>query len=130
MMNSDQLRDYYKQLLEATQEPTVDSEALEIQDTTAPDIVDNQEVMVAQEKAGPRFPPNPHRFAYQQGEVVHFYDDAGNLIKGTIAGPPVGDRYDVADAQGNRQEVLKSELFYPAEDVMAEQPVADEENTA
>lgn len=138
-MDTNELREHYKRLLEAagasedvsTEEVTAEQPAEddpELQAATTPEAqVD--EVMIAEEKAGPRFPSNPHRFAYRQGEIVNYFDEAGNLVKGTIAGPPVGDRYDVMDASGNQQEVLKSELFYPAEALMADQPMADQ-NTA
>jgi hypothetical protein len=138
-MDANELREHYKRLLEAAKDPVeevdaapdvekVQAEDPELQAATSPEA-QTDEVAVAEQKMGPRFPPNPHRFAYRQGEVVNFYDDAGNLVKGTVAGPPVGDRYDVMDANGNQQEVLKSELFYPAEALMAEQPMADS-NTA
>lgn len=124
-MNADNLREHYKRLLEAAGEPVDQSQVPAEQDPSmqeapnAPELQPNQ-APEAQPQMGlarpvniPRFTPNTHRYAYQPGEEVNFYDDDGSLIRASIVSPPQGDRYDVVDEQGQQYEVIKSELFYP-----------------
>lgn len=136
-MTTDQnLRDHYKRLLEAAkmraEEIPVEEEAdEELPQSTAPVEEQGGAAVVSQPVEAPRFPPNPHRFAYQQGETVQYFDEAGALKTGIISGPPVGDRYDVVTSDGAQEEVIKSELFYPAGAELADaQPVAEDKNTA
>lgn len=134
-MTTDQkLRDHYKRLLEAASAEA--SAVEETEDETLPEATASVEqqggqAVMSQPVEAPRFPPNPHRFAYQQGETVQYFDEAGALKTGVISGPPMGDRYDVVTSGGAQEEVIKSELFYPAGAELADaQPVAEDQNTA
>jgi hypothetical protein len=134
MTTDQELRDHYKRLLEAAsaEVPPVEEENdSALPEATAPVEEQGGAAVVSQPVQAPRFPPNPHRFAYRQGETVQYFDEAGILKTGVISGPPVGDRYDVVTSDGSQEEVIKSELFYPAGAEMADaQPVAEDQNTA
>lgn len=62
---------------------------------------------------GQRFPSNPHRFRFTEGEAVCFFNERGQKVEGQISGPPIGDQYNVAH-EGRVSTVLKSEIFYSA----------------
>jgi hypothetical protein len=137
-MDANSLRDHYKRLLEAAntdmateavaamgaaealpqvpaeQDPAMQQapDAPELQQSQAPEAA--PEMGLARPIRIPRFTPNLHRYAYQPGEVVNFYDDDGAVVQASIVGPPQGDRFDVVDTEGQQHEVVKSELFYPA----------------
>lgn len=143
-MNTSNLRDHYKRLLEAAEAadmaapppgdvpqpppaPTGAPAGVPVEQDpsmqVAPDAPELQTSTApdADPQAGlaravniPRFTPNTHRYAYMPGEVVNFYDDNGDLMQASIVGPPSGDRFDVVDESGSQHEVIKSELFYPA----------------
>jgi hypothetical protein len=130
---SSELRARYKRLLEADGEPELGTpnteqpaqpveenpemqanpDAPELQNTSDAEAMPQEGF--ARQINIPRFSPNMHRFAYNQGEEVEFYDENGDLVRGSIVGPPAGDRFDVVDTDGTQHEVIKSELFYPAQ---------------
>lgn len=131
-MNSDQLREHYKRLLEAgpavpvEQDPAMQEapDAPELQNTQAPEA--QPQMGLTRPVNIPRFTPNLHRYAYRAGEVVNFFNDQGALVQASIVGPPQGDRYDVVDTEGQQYEVIKSELFYPAMQMQAEMGMGEE----
>jgi len=141
--DTSELRARYKRLLEANGEPELATPNLEQPEQPveedpsmqanpdAPELQNTSDVNampqegLARQINIPHFSPNMHRFAYNAGETVAFYDDNGDLVQGSIVGPPSGDRFDVVDTDGTQHEVIKSELFYP---VQQDQQMVDGES--
>ena len=85
----------------------------EIPETSTPVTADRQRPM--------SFLPNPHRFKFQQGDEVAFYNETGDMITGTIAGDQISNRYNVVDENNTSHDIMKNELFFPPGAAMADQ---------
>ena len=120
------LSKHYKQLLEnaAMSQPSAPAQE---QASAAPGPVPpDQPTEVTPEVTLDRqtsmsFAPNPHRFKFQQGDEVAFYDENGTMVTGTIAADQVENRYNVVDANNTSHDIMKNELFFPPGGTLADQ---------
>ena len=127
-MTDKDLTKHYKQLLENAamgQQPAVPAQGQPPEAQVGP-VPPAQPTEVSPEVTVDRqtsmsFAPNPHRFKFQQGDEVAFYDETGNMIIGTIAADQVENRYNVVDANNTSHDIMKNELFFPPGGTLAEQ---------
>ncbi len=122
-MTNEDLKKHYKQLLEAADAvPEVVPEPDGPQGPVTPDQPEEVSPGVSLDRQKPMsFVPNPHRFKFQQGDEVAFYDERGTMVTGTIAGDQIANRYNVVDAQNVSHDIMKNELFFPPGAAMADQ---------
>lgn len=126
-MTNEDLKQYYKQLLEAAEVESGNGQPVPV--TPGP-AMEQPEVAPPPAQAQPQdpnmdmglsFQPNPHRFKFQPGDEVAFFDETGNLITGTISGGQVANRFNVVDAENVSHNIMKNELFFAPGQTMADQ---------
>jgi len=126
-MTNEDLKQYYKRLLEAAESENGTGQAVPVKPGPAmeqPAVEPDQAQMQPQEPnadMGLSFKPNPHRFKFQPGDEVAFYDETGNMITGTISGNQLSNRFNVVDAENVSHNVTKNELFFPPGGTLADQ---------
>lgn len=134
-MTNEDLKQYYKRLLEAaeaepgvgmqvplTPGPAAEAPPAEPPAGQAPPA--DQAAMQPRDpnaQMGLSFAPNPHRFKFQPGDEVAFFDETGNMITGTISGSQVSNRFNVVDANNTSHNIMKNELFFAPGQTMADQ---------
>lgn len=125
MMDNNGLRDKYKSMLQQKPvqpavdpagqtgvDPTVAPVPLDSTTPVDPNQTQQDTSSLGGDNKTPNFPANLHRFNFNSGDSVSYYDETGNVVVGAIDGAPIGDKYQVLiDGGSSRASILKSELF-------------------
>lgn len=121
-MTNEDLKKHYKQLLENAAAP-VQEQAPEAPEAPATPTMPSEVTtgVTLDKQTSMAFVPNPHRFKFQQGDEVAFYDENGTMITGVVAADQVNNRYNVVDANNTSHDIMKNELFFPPGEAMADQ---------
>lgn len=121
-MTNEDLKNHYKQLLEAADVAPAPEQTGPTKDPVTPEQPEEVTPGVSLDKQRPMsFVPNPHRFKFQQGDEVAFYDERGIMVRGVVAADQVANRYNVVDADNVSHDIMKNELFFPPGEAMADQ---------